>query len=614
MISGAHSCGVAARWKLDPLTTKRSAPNLQLGIVGGWIMLRGVRAGRPLSIGFLVILLGCAVPPLESQFEHGPTVSDVVRHIEYELASLVNGVKVDQKHHVVKVKNNKRLAQLICEDSRYPQTARDLEKLLSRLTDDHFVASALMSLDVMDTEGINPSLTFITPLNMTGSYSRTGAIGGSLSGTQERNIQLGYSIDFDQLLKIRVPSFDLHCDAPNYGIANVGPENGTGFRGDLGLTDIVVDGLNGLNVSSKSNIYGSSGPVGPTVTRNLVIPAPPSYKTSYGPVLIFPKDKPEGLKSDPEFSGSITLSPSTTGTSALGSANLAATTTFAITQNSKNKEGNYNYFINLSGQSITQYDKETNILTDIVLSLTGTVLQSSKLPDVIDGVTNGTALNLTGQIPVDIKGEPVLECLSLSGTLGMRNVTLSYPYAWAESHCENVKAEIQKKMKQGKPSVRAIEKNSFYVGAPFQPQVSQPGGAKGAAPAAPSAAGNSTLFGTLVSFVVSYGVNGGPNWTLQTFKGPSGGGGGGGSSGGSSSGTGGGSGGGGGSGQLFNLNRTDTDQLTITFVAACQTKAPIKAADYWQSLPECDLAGMAKQGANGLALQNNLLIQSARGF
>jgi hypothetical protein len=82
-----------------------------------------------------------------------------------------------------------------------------------------------------------------------------------------------------------------------------------------------------------------------------------------------------------------------------------------------------------------------------------------------------------------------------------------------------------------------------------------------------------TSFAANVSFIVSEGVNGGPNWTVLEFKGPSGGGGssgGGGGGGSGGGGSGGSSGSGGGGSQLLNFTRSATDSLSVTFEASCQ--------------------------------------------
>jgi uncharacterized membrane protein YgcG len=101
-----------------------------------------------------------------------------------------------------------------------------------------------------------------------------------------------------------------------------------------------------------------------------------------------------------------------------------------------------------------------------------------------------------------------------------------------------------------------------------------------------------------IDFTIAAGVNGGPNWTLTHFSGPTGGGGGGGGKSGGGSGGGGGSSGGGSSGGgsggggnqgFFNVNRTATDSLTITVSATCRitkkTTGPFRT--YWDAVPRC---------------------------
>lgn len=87
--------------------------------------------------------------------------------------------------------------------------------------------------------------------------------------------------------------------------------------------------------------------------------------------------------------------------------------------------------------------------------------------------------------------------------------------------------------------------------------------------------GATAAFSAKIDFNLLWGVNGGPNWTLLSFKGPGGGGGGAGGGGSSSAGGSGSSGGGGGAGgQLVNFNRSKTDTLIATFNATCKTDSP----------------------------------------
>jgi uncharacterized membrane protein YgcG len=76
------------------------------------------------------------------------------------------------------------------------------------------------------------------------------------------------------------------------------------------------------------------------------------------------------------------------------------------------------------------------------------------------------------------------------------------------------------------------------------------------------------VFGSTIDFTIVLGLNGGPSWTLERFKGPSGGGGGGsgGGSGGGANGNG--SGGGGGNQGLLNFTNTEKNTLVISFAPA----------------------------------------------
>jgi len=78
-------------------------------------------------------------------------------------------------------------------------------------------------------------------------------------------------------------------------------------------------------------------------------------------------------------------------------------------------------------------------------------------------------------------------------------------------------------------------------------------------------------FASTIDFTLVYGINGGPNWTLQTFKGPSGGGGGMGMMSGGSSGTG---MQGGGSNGLANINRAIKDTLIVSLAPAGPSTTP----------------------------------------
>src|ERR1700733_682076 len=264
-------------------------------------MSSGVKITRILLLGASLSILGCSVPPLESQLEGGPTVRDIVDRINCELATVIN-----------KEPYNEELITRINDDP-------SLAEVLSHLADDHFVASVLMTLDVLDTQGLNPSLNFIYPLyhntSLSSMYNETLAVAGSLNGTQERNISLGYSIDLEQLKDVVDKRGGLikytvahHCWDQNDQNAGTTSQNvavRTGLVGDLGLTEIIIDGLRGLDAASDVNIYGSSGPTTLAVADNIT-----------GLTLQF-----DGL-GKLVFAGNITFTPSTTDPTSPGSVAL----------------------------------------------------------------------------------------------------------------------------------------------------------------------------------------------------------------------------------------------------------------------------------------------------
>ncbi len=183
------------------LTTHTRAEKILPGIamVGRQCLGLWVRCERCWS-GFYLTIIGCSIPPLESQLEGGPRVQDIVEHINCELAPIVQISRTDL-----------RLIDRMEPDLSTPigrlvgriQADHSFHRLLRRLIKDHFVASVLMTLDVLDSEGLNPSLNLIHPLYpgtpLSSMYNVTLAVGGSLTGSQERNISLGYSIDLEHI-------------------------------------------------------------------------------------------------------------------------------------------------------------------------------------------------------------------------------------------------------------------------------------------------------------------------------------------------------------------------------------------------------------------------------
>jgi uncharacterized membrane protein YgcG len=126
---------------------------------------------------------------------------------------------------------------------------------------------------------------------------------------------------------------------------------------------------------------------------------------------------------------------------------------------------------------------------------------------------------------------------------------------------------------------RGLHSLDSIVAYPATVNPSGPKTTQQASSAALSQSATGTGFSAKLDFSLQWGVNGGPSWSLLTFKGPGGGsgggaGGGGGGGGGGSAGGGGGGGsggGGGGGGQLLSYSRTKQDTIISTFSATCKT-------------------------------------------
>src|ERR1700683_5059118 len=193
--------------------------------------------GRLCYIAITVAIGACQshLPTLESTKAPRPRSIDVVRHLQCDLAKIVNYPSAT---------GDSRLTDRIRQN---PQ----LSDLLGRLADDHFVASAQISLEVTDVEGLTPSLSF-----MNAAATHVVGVGGQWNGTQDRSVTINYSIDLDLLKRA-----DYHAEF--CGAFTEAP----GLTGDLGLADIVADGLLALDTSKKYNVYGNSGPRPLSVTQ-----------------------------------------------------------------------------------------------------------------------------------------------------------------------------------------------------------------------------------------------------------------------------------------------------------------------------------------------------------
>jgi len=415
--------------------------------------------------------------------------------------------------------------------------------LLEKLERYHFVASILLTLDVADTEGFFPFLSFIQPL--TSSFNRTFGVGGQVSGSQERNMTFAYSVDMANVSRGCRPELDSASEV--------------GLSGDLGLADIVIDGLEGLDTSQGANIYGAGGP-----TR------PPFNATVSGLEL--------GLKCD----GSGCSSPAPSFNLSLdGRANFSPSTdpqtpgTVTFTGRAKSDNGGVGYLLSLTGSTIETAAKSDNG-SSLSFTLSGSMTRDGNTKTTPDIGFNPT-INLVGSV-VDAKDSPAVKW-RLCGRFvfpkdGKGGEPLKYLCgvtglltASADAEGSNKKFLIEAPINVSQPEPPRLShlQPLFVSGAAGGAGASGAAASKGIG----SSASSGTQFGSLVNFMLSYGLEGGPNWSISTFKGPAGG-----------TGTG---------GQLLTASRTHTDSVTITFVAACQDDINVEQfSSYWETIPKCN--------------------------
>lgn len=482
--------------------------------------------------------MGCQghLPSLDTAPPHAaPKAQDIVNHIACEIGVAMNYAALPG----VDVSLKKRIEARVASDPRLPGWLGDLSQY-------HFVATAQISLEVTDTEGLTPSLQY---LNNAGSL--TIGLGGQLTGTQDRSLTLNYAIDLADLNPADTQSY---CAPFTGGSVKA-------IAGDLGLADIIADGLITLHATESSNVYGSSGPVPPVLPRPIhtdgEVDLPRLDVTTVTPA-IHRAPEPLTIK---VLQGTLQFAPQAPGSSTAGAVSLAGVVTL---RNSSGAESEY--LINWTGTILPQ---AANSNQPVFFSLSGnlTPLPVSTGKPQLSGATTADwgyspTVTLTGSIDSDY----VLSNLHLSGTLT----------AAANSLYE-------------KASTITVQINTPSAGGPFAKAATSTA-VKGGAASGGAAGG--TSFGSLVDFTLVYGLNGGPNWSFARFKGPAA----------------------GGSTPLVAATRTKTDSLAITFVATCQhvdafSKLPPRIGNYWQSIGPCNPDNLdAQQNGAAVGYQNNSLM------
>jgi len=497
-----------------------------------------------LALVLPAFLVGCQshLPPLETSPDYpGPTITDITSNITCELAGIVNAP--DEKENEYPL----RLAQRI--EAYQKSYGKNLIDKIKNLQTYNFVASVQLTLEVTDTEGFTPSLSVIMPFHSSMTSNRTYSVGGSANGTEDRSVTLNYSVDLSTLAtkdwneKFCSPKF------PNNKGSELLTDAGlTGsLAGDLGMADIISDGLISLDDTQKQNVYTSAGM---TATPNTAAPKLNG--------VVVNGDHPKGFAIS-DFNGTIAVTPPTAGS--VSPATLGMTGSVYLQSNEHKSERQY--LVNLTGIA-----NAPNLLGKSTVALSGTLSfmgdATNDKSDAIQQLGINPTVSLAGTAEDDYK------TLNLTGVLSPAN-TVPPPAA-------------------GAPPIKSFEitlepnppgtNDAMLAAAPG-------GGAKGATGGASS---QGTSFGSLVDFIISYGLNGGPSWTVTTFKAGSG-----------------------GSGGMLSVNRMNTDSMSITFAASCKDgggKNP--ATTYWDSIGPCDAFGVAKQKSFDLGFQLNQLMNLNR--
>ncbi len=156
----------------------------------------------------MVGITGCSVIPSfdtaagagAGPSEVGLTIDDVVKHIQCEIRDVQNFYGV----------NNPDYANLVAKFRSYS-----------------YVAYVNLTLDITNTQGLTPGLSF---LNSIATF--TGIANFGISGTQHRNVNPTFTLDLSNL---KDANFDNECAKAK--------ESPFGIKGNLGLQEIILAGL-----------------------------------------------------------------------------------------------------------------------------------------------------------------------------------------------------------------------------------------------------------------------------------------------------------------------------------------------------------------------------------
>lgn len=181
--------------------------------------IRASQVAATAALSACLLSMGCtSLPSFErlgsykSEADVGPTVSDLVTHIQCEIRDA-----------------------LLDPDHRFD----DLRESL-------YVTYASLTLDVTNTQGLSPTLNFINPLATEGT-NVTLNLGAQLSGTQHRDINETFTLvidsDSEEMARLASEAVANRCKPLS---------SPRGLRGNLGIKEILAAGIrqntNELNI------------------------------------------------------------------------------------------------------------------------------------------------------------------------------------------------------------------------------------------------------------------------------------------------------------------------------------------------------------------------------
>ena len=457
-----------------------------------------------------------------------PKVGDVVKHVQCELARIINTSLADSRTHL---DGNKKSAQFLVR----LLGNSDLPSLSTKLVDANFVATVQLTLEVTDVEGLAPSITFQNAI----MGHHTGTLGGQVTGTQDRNVTLNYAIDLSRL----TPFQDSFCDKSS----SAGTQSG--IQGDLGLADIVADGLLSLGTSSSNNVYASIGPTPPAFPLAIshaegIVHLPPVPASQDGTLPPIPQANPPIDFVD----GTLLIAPQSAIEQTQGTISFNGLLSIQGRQ----------YFAEWTG-NIVPPNSHTQFSETLFFNLTGGLTAAPANDNDLRTVESQWGVSPTVTLTGSIDSAYSATSLKLSGTIAPASLT-NYSRATTPIRIELYNHTGQLHIEAASPKATA---------------------------ATPSPSAGGTSFGSLVDFTFVYGFNGSPLFTwMHVVTVP-------------------------GSTSLGSYTKTSTDSMAISFVPACRkagSTVNVPPQNFWDSIPICNDLAAAQQVGASVGYQNNSLM------